>query len=34
LREHYLGRVNKRDALEFFQILPAGADPIPQLAAV
>ncbi len=34
LREHYLGRVNKRDALEYFQILPAGAEPIQQLQAI
>jgi hypothetical protein len=34
LREHYLGRVNKRDALEYFQILPAGADALPIMAAV
>jgi hypothetical protein len=34
LREHYLGHVNKRDALEYFQILPAGAEALPIMAAV
>ena len=34
LRQHYVGKASKKDALQYFAILPAGAESIPTLSAI